>query len=896
MKLPLPLVAVAACLSAAADGMRPLEYEEIRISPCVDAFRVARDRVREMKRAAGGELGKTLIVIFEDGLYPVTSPAEFTSADSGTPAHPILYRAANRGRAVFTGALTLSWHRPAADDPRLTLIPAAARGRVVTAELPATGELPGFGGGRTFLNECPLLLYANGLMLPQAAWPDAAANWTDLGAEWAKVAVTDEILARNKKDESRAVFLADSPHLAEWAKEPDPWAFGMWRVEWDDACSPILFVNPATREVTLDRKALSYTPNRKGWYRVLNMLSELDRPGEWAIDRKARRIYLWPKEGAPAAVASWARGFVSAKNLTDVTFEGFKFRHARGDALLFENCRGVSVTGSELRECGGWGVVFEGGRDCRAEGNDLFHIGEGGICVSGGERVTLSPGRTAAVNNHIGWFGERLWSYRPAIALGSITDLRTFDAVGCRIEHNLIHHSRHMAISIAGNNNVIGYNIIHDTCAWTYDAGAIYGYSDVDWTEGRGDVVEYNTVYMTGKADAPHLIEALYLDGILSGVTLRGNIVVRSGHGLFQNGGHANRFERNLCCRCIEGELKNDLGYRNPHTAADSGGWSNLQRYRTLYESSPWRETFPEVAKMAAMTDPLFAQCTLFFKSHDNVFAASGPSRYQNLKRLGNYVEIGGNLQLEGDPGFVDYAGFDWNLKPGTPAYEKLGNNRFSEMGLFPSSLRASAPVKFGEGVTPPGPMKRPLGIAIAKFDITCPGRTFTAERPMATELEGCGIMSAKYCPALNRISVGGRELRLADGWIEKSFSFTPTVDGDYDFHLMGNYGSKTMWDDLEMTGGELVNGGFENGEGWTELFSPPPIDETNCRDIEPPCGLLLATDGNLPRSGTRFAVTSHYRALSQRIRLKAGVRVTFTYRARAWNDSVVSESQIKRN
>lgn len=872
-------------LFAAADGMKPIEYEEVRISPCADALRVARDRVRELRRASGGAPAKTVVVTFEDGVYPVSSCAEFADEDSGTPDGPVLYRAENRGKAVFSGELKLDWSRPPADDPRLALVPADSRGNVVMAEIPAAGELPGFGGGRNFPNQFPLMLYAGDRMLPQASWPDAAENWADLGKEWARLRVNDEILGRNKDDDFRAVFISDSPRLAEWSKEPDPWGFGMWRVEWDDACAPILSADPATGEVALDRKSLCYTPSAKGWYRVVNMFSELDRPGEWAIDRRARRVYLWPK-GDSAAVASWARGFVSAKGLQNVSFDGLAFRHSRGDALYFEDCRHVAVQACSVSACGGWGIVFAGGGDCRAEGNDLFHVGEGGICVSGGSRAMLVPGNTVAVNNHVGWYGERLWSYRPGVSLGSVTDLKTFAAVGCRIEHNLIHHSRHMAVSIAGNNNTIGYNVIHDTCAWTYDAGAIYGYSDVDWTEGRGDVVEYNTVYMTGKAEAPHLIEAIYLDGILSGVTVRGNIVVRSGHGLFQNGGHANRFERNLCVRCIEAELKNDLGYHSPHTAADSGGWANLQRYRRLYESTPWREMFPEVAKMAAMPDPLFAQCTLFFRSLDNVYAVCGPPRYQNLKGLAGHCEISGNLQLDGDPGFVDYRGFDWSLKPGSPAHAKLGDNRFSEMGLFPSPLRASPPTKFGEGVTPPAPMARPLGIAIAKIDITCPGRVFTAENPVAAELRDCGIMSEKYCPDRNRIQARGRTLSVSDGWVERTFSFTPTVDADYVFHLMGNYGSKTMWDDLEMTGGALLNGGFETDDGWTGRLAPPAVNETDECDIEPPCGMLPATDGNLPRSGSRFAVTSHYRALSQRVRLKAGVPVTFTYRAHAWRSA----------
>ena len=68
------------------------------------------------------------------------------------------------------------------------------------------------------------------------------------------------------------------------------------------------------------------------------------------------------------------------------------------------------------------------------------------------------------------------------------------------------------------------------------------------------------------------------------------------------------------------------------------------------------------------------------------------------------HTVVRGNLSFPGDPGFVDFDGMDWNLKPGSPAYRALGDMRFREMGLYASPLRVSPPVKFGEGVTPPLP------------------------------------------------------------------------------------------------------------------------------------------------------------------------------------------------
>jgi beta-galactosidase len=61
----------------------------------------ARDALRALKKAGRLDAGGT--VVFADGVYVLTNALELTAADSGSKRFPIVWKAANRAKAVFTG-------------------------------------------------------------------------------------------------------------------------------------------------------------------------------------------------------------------------------------------------------------------------------------------------------------------------------------------------------------------------------------------------------------------------------------------------------------------------------------------------------------------------------------------------------------------------------------------------------------------------------------------------------------------------------------------------------------------------------------------------------------------------------------------------------------------------
>ena len=334
----------------------------------------AQARVRSLKAAPGGLPAGGLTVLFAPGTYRMSEAVRFDERDSGSAACPIVYRAEARTTAKMSGSVALDWRPPAADDPNLALVREPYRSRVVTATVPGEGELPGFECGRTQQNPFGYALFREGVRLPLSRWPN--------GRDALIPAEVVNLDNTGVKKLPAYAFGTDAPRLADWTKEPDPWAWGCWKFGWDDSSMPIQKVDPAAKTLTIGSRYIHYGiakgSDDGGWYRVLNCLSELDEPGEWVADRKARRLYLLPPaEGAADVVASAADRLVVCTNLAHVAFEGFTFEECRGDAIRMDECTNVAVQASVVRSTGGWAVTILGGRDCRVEGCDLYELGEG---------------------------------------------------------------------------------------------------------------------------------------------------------------------------------------------------------------------------------------------------------------------------------------------------------------------------------------------------------------------------------------------------------------------------------------------------------------------------------------------------------------------------------------
>ena len=88
----------------------------------------------------------------------------------------------------------------------------------------------------------------------------------------------------------------DTDRVTRWTGESDPWVFAYWHHDWAELHEPIVDIDAAARVLVRSERIkppYGITAGRARWY-AYNLLSELDEPGEFHLDREAGKLYFWP--------------------------------------------------------------------------------------------------------------------------------------------------------------------------------------------------------------------------------------------------------------------------------------------------------------------------------------------------------------------------------------------------------------------------------------------------------------------------------------------------------------------------------------------------------------------------------------------------------------------------
>ena len=822
-------------------------------------------RTLEAARDAARRTGAKTVVL-GDGIYRLERPLALDARDGG-----VAWRAARSGGAVISGSVKPRAYGRVEDAETLALLPENARGKVVYAEFPESVELPGFRGGGCGtpqrLCETPVSVFQGERRLLPARWPNEG---------FARVErLVGKVEGRHDaKFTSTGAFTFRSDRLARWAKEPDLWAYGLWCYEWADAKAQVLGVDLASSTIRVDPSPIGFGIKEGAQFYVMNALCELDRPGEWVLDRTRRRIYVWPFANGGALNFACAPGLVRADKAHGLVFDGIVFDCVRTDALKFENCSNCSVVASVVRRTSAWAVVVSGGVSNRVEGCDLYDLGEGGVRLSGGDRNTLAPSRHVADNNHIHHYGQVVPNYKPGVQL---------NGVGNRATHNLIHHAVHQALAFDGNDHYIGFNVCHDCCMFNDDAGTIYC-CQRDWTK-RGTVVEHNLVHMTGKQPRGTHTEGIYLDDFSSGVIVRGNIINRASLGVYVGGGQDCEVSGNLVFNCTKGLELGSRGIETFGKAVSGKGFgsemfASLNRTLSGLHADLYRRRYPKMADVLGFADGQAAHNAHWNVMTNNVLVGCRGIGLSNWTKVAATCRVTNNLETTEDPGLADYFGLDWSFRPGSEVARRLGDLRFREMGLYASLRRASPAVRFGAGVTPPRPFGEEYDLATVRVDVPFLGKLPDGTAACATALQRCAVPDWSRGMRV----VTGFGMASLEEWQDYRFAFTPAVSGAFEVVIMGMRGEKTLYDDFKAEGATLADGGFEHGKGWRVPTSVNTNDHrfSVCNTFRP-WGVVTAAETGVPAAeGEKMWCGNDLIGATQRIQCCAGVSVKISFKARA--------------
>jgi len=616
----------------------------------------ARDELRRLR--AAGALSGGAAVLIRGGSYQLGQAFALAAQDSGTRQGRITYQAYPGEQVRLVGGKLVTGFRPVTDPQVLARLEPAARGKVLQADLRALGvtdygEVKGGG----------LELFFRNRRMTLARWPNqgfttivdtAGGDRYDIRGTWG-----DRI--------GKFVYEGDRP--SRWIGEQDPWVHGYWFWDWSDERHPVAAIDPAQHTISVRPPYHGYGYRKGQWYYAFNLLSELDAPGEWYLDRAAGVLYFRPPSALAAGrpTVSVLSTLVTMSDVSYLTLQGLLFEAARGTAVTISGGTGNRVSDCTLRNLGGYGVTVHGGRGHGVSGCEIYQTGQGGISLEGGDRRTLAAARHFAENNHIHHYSEWNRMYHPAIAISG---------VGIRVAHNLIHDAPHEAVGFWGNDHVMEYNEIHHVCTESNDAGAIY--CGRDWTM-RGNVVRYNFMHhVTGFRDRGCV--GVYLDDMLCGTTIFGNVFYQVTEAAFVGGGRDTVIENNIFvdCRPAVHVDARALGW-----AADTVPTTMIERLQAMpYQQPPWSTRYPLLVGIT-QDEPAAPKGNLVLRN----ICVGG--RWDEIEeKIRPLVTFRDNL-LDQDPHFVDPARLNFQLRADSPAY-RLGFKRIpvEKIGPQPPARR----------------------------------------------------------------------------------------------------------------------------------------------------------------------------------------------------------------
>ncbi len=639
----------------------------------------ARDEIREVKQRGGLPAGGVQVAV-HGGTYRVTSTFALDARDSGTEAAPIVYRCAGKP-AVFSGGMRLKGFNSVNDAGVLARLPEVARGKVVQTDLTANGVtnvwpliLGGFSSGRGFKSHPVMELFFDGQSLPLAHGPE------DGFVRIAGVTDADPVQIHGLKGSKlgRFTYAGDLP--ARWQDEAELWLYGYWFWGWADSYERVTAIDPAKREVTLAPPYHGYGYRTGQPFYAVNALSELDRPGEWYLDRARHAIYLWPPSNPDRAVVELSVAdfpFVELKDVSHVTLAGLTWELGCVDGVLVRGGKECRLAGCTIRRFAGNGVEISDGSGHGLLSCDIHTLGRGGVVVSGGDRKTLTPGGHVVENCHIHDLSRIDHTYTPAVLCSG---------VGQRIAHNWLHHVPSSALRVGGNDHVIELNEINHVVLESDDQGGVDMWGDPTLL---GNVYRHNYFHHIGNwrepEKAPDCGQAgIRLDDAISGVLIYGNVFFRCGAGKLGFGGvQIHGGKDNI----IDGNLFADCRW-----AVSFSPWG----------SARWKEFIRGPRQSPAINPALYAVRYPAFAQLDNE-----PDRnwlWRNtvfdcgafLHRNGGGARGFDNLVTTNNPGFADAARGDFSLKKSARQVKQADLTRipFAEIGLYRDAWRRGVPIR----------------------------------------------------------------------------------------------------------------------------------------------------------------------------------------------------------
>ncbi|MEI6520318.1 MAG: right-handed parallel beta-helix repeat-containing protein [bacterium] len=497
----------------------------------------------------------------------------------------IVFRAGDGENVCITGGQRIGAgdFTPVTDPDILTRLTPEAQKNILQVDLLKVG-ITDFGTftSRGFSRKtlpAHLELFFNDQPMIVAQWPNAGEFTTITGytkpmsSEW-----------KTESGDLTGGFTYAGDRPKNWAPSDNIWVHGYWAYDWANSYEHVRTLDAKNGVVEADGGLYYYNKGQRFYF--LNVLEELNQPGEYYVDTTSGILYFWPPaklDGADIMISGMADSFITLNNASNVEFHNLTLEGGRGTGITVIGGSDVNISGCTIRNMGNWAISVTGGTGHTVAGCDIYGTGDGGIEINGGDRKTLTTCNHIVQNNHIHHFAR--WSRCYCAGVNT-------NGVGIRIANNLIHDAPHNAILFWGNDFTIENNEIYRVCLETGDAGAIYTGRDYTF---RGNVIRRNFVHHMGGVGMGSM--AIYMDDCVSGTHIVDNILQDCMYGIMLGGGRDYMIENNIFVDC------------HPAIAPDARGldenpvWQNMVNNTMRksceamnYLQPPYSERYPEIA------------------------------------------------------------------------------------------------------------------------------------------------------------------------------------------------------------------------------------------------------------------------------------------------------------
>ena len=645
--------------------------------------------LEEALKRASGKLGAK--IIFKDGKYNITKTLNITAEHSGTTESPLIITAENEGKAFISSSyeIPVNAFGKVCDEDVLARLNPNVNDKVLVADLGALG-IDEFGDE----NQIAPFLFVNGKTQTIARYPNENEPLLEIGEKGVISSGDDGIVWEAYVDEDRCF---------NWKNDGNFWLKGNLCNEWaHDYIKVSKFDAEKGTMVGDEVRWYDETVRKQEYTRFffINVLEEIDTPGEWYLDRKESKLYIYPPEEKFNAdddirLATTPCDMIKCDGVKNVIINGLNIGRAIGtcifanecEQVLIQRCHFAGVAPKEIRIGKLDSAIYLlGGKLNGVIATEFEYFGAYAFTIKGGDRAKLIP-----ANN----FGQNCILHHPLIR-------KAIAGGGCGnvISHNYVHNTT-MGDS-DHNEGIFEYNIIEGGDTESMDSGMIYvAHGEGYGCSSCGNHYRYNFFFDFVKNDY-----GIYFDDMSRGMYAYGNIVIGNGvnpnreekmgkwwpsggRGYNHHNGGEHVFYNNISVDAGFFALGGDITYY----ISDFEGWSRwcecMYKASLNFRNDEYQGRNPTYKDFCAaldqwkadISDPDYVPCsgwaemrlrTPWCNHYENnlIVRADRPFKLDVGEATATGLET--NFVINEDPGFVNEANKNYALKKDSIVFEKI--------------------------------------------------------------------------------------------------------------------------------------------------------------------------------------------------------------------------------